>query len=174
MNTKTGLIVIGIPLVAMIASAFLLTAVFGPSDNGLRCSRTSERAECEVLQTRFFGLIGNSSFAIAESEIRDVKAFCPKVGGRGGASCNVYLVLNSGQEYPVLSYALSVQAAASAKKLDDYFQDRSARCIEMREDLMTPVLLSGGVPVLFVALIFVLRKLRFRATPPVVQELTHS
>jgi hypothetical protein len=164
---KPVLLIIPISLVAMVACAFLLTAVFGPSDNGLRCSRSSGIAGCQVFQTRFFGLFGNSSFTIPESSIRGAKGICAtsKVGGRGGPSCNVYLTLDSGQDYPVLSYPFESPAEASAKKLNAYFADKSAPSIAIGEDRTTPWLVSGGVPLLFVTVILGLRWWRLRHRP---------
>ena len=125
-SNKALLPVFAIALLAAAASAYLLTAVFGPTDAGLRCVRAPDGAECQVLQTRFFGLFGNSSFAIPESTIRGAKAVCAqsRVGGRAGPSCTVNLILDAGPharypEYPVLSYSLLGQAEASAKKLND-------------------------------------------------------
>ncbi|MGH9513910.1 MAG: hypothetical protein ACRD2U_17420 [Terriglobales bacterium] len=164
MIKKQFIWVVGISLMAMLMSAALLGAVFGPTDDGLRCTRTQNDAECEIRQTRFFGLLANSSFAIPESEIRGAKSFCPaaKVGGRGGASCNVYLVLNSGKNYPVLSYAIYSQADSSARRLNDYFQNRTAQSVEIGEDLLTPILLFGIAPLLFVLLVVALRTLKLR------------
>ncbi len=152
--------IIAMPAVAMVASAFLLTAVLGPTDNGLRCTRSSGLAACEVRQTRLLGFSGNSSFAIPESSIRGAKAACPtaRVGGRGTPSCNVYVSLDTGQDYPVLSYSLLSQAITAATKLNDYLGDKSARSLVIKEDLLTPVLLSAAAPVLFVVAVFFLRR----------------
>jgi hypothetical protein len=167
MTKKAVIWIIAIPLLAVVAAAFLLTAIFGPTDDGLRCARTPHKAECEIRQTRFFGLSGNSSFAIPESSIRSAQAFCSttKVGGRGAPSCNVYLSLDSGQDYPVLSYQIRSQAEASAKRLNDYLGEKSSQSIEIKEDVLTPLLLSGVVPILFVAIVWGVRKSRF-AVPP--------
>ncbi len=106
------------------------------------------------------GVSGNSGFVIPEANIRDAKAACAttKVGGRGGPSCNVYLRLASGQDYPVLSYPIQSQALASAKKLNDYFGDKSSTSIEIKEDLVTPIMLSGAAPVLFIVAVLLLRR----------------
>ncbi len=161
MNKKTLIWVIAVPLAAMVAGVLLLTAVFGPTDNGLRCARTPDHSECQVLQSRFFGAFSNSSFTIPESAIRAAKGFCPstKVGGRGGPSCIVSLTLDSGEDYPVLSYVFRSQADASARELNDYFENRSEASIEIKENALTPVLVSGG-PILFVAVFLGLRKWR--------------
>ena len=160
MNNKAILWIVASSALAMVAVAFLLTAVFGPTDNGLRCTRTPALASCQVRQTRFPGTSGNNGFVIPEANIRDAEAACAttKVGGRGGPSCNVYLRLTSGQDYPVLSYPIQSQAAASAKKLNGYFEDKSASALEIKEDLVTPMLLSGVAPVLFAFAVFGLRK----------------
>jgi hypothetical protein len=136
-NTKR-ILVIAIPLIAMVASALLLTGVFGPTDDGLRCARTLDKAECQVLRTRFFGLFGNSAFTIPESTVLGAKAFCTHYllsGGHSAPSCNVYLTLDSGQRYLVSSYRFQAQADASANRLNDYISDKSARSIEIKEDL---------------------------------------
>jgi hypothetical protein len=162
MNKKAAIWIVAIPLAAMVAAAFLLAAVFGPTDNGLRCMRTPHKAECEIRQTHFFGLAGNSSFTILESSIRSAQAFCSttKVGGRGAPSCNVYLSLHSGQDYPVLSYQIRSQAEASAKRLNDYLGDKSSQSFEIKEDVLTPLLLSCVVPILFVAIVWGVGKWR--------------
>jgi hypothetical protein len=161
-NKKAAFWVIAVPLIAMLASAFLLIAVFGPSDNGLSCTRDSVKSECEIRQTRFFGLIGNSSFSVPESNIHGAEAVCAsaKVGGRASPSCNVYLNLDSGKEYPVLSYPLSSQANSAAGELNAYFRNDSARRIEIKENVFAPVLMFGGAPLLLIALLFVYLRTR--------------
>jgi hypothetical protein len=154
----------------LVAVAFLLTAIFGPSDNGLRCERLQDHSECQIRQTRFFGLYGNSAFAIQQSTIRGATSVCSTahMGGRAGPSCIVYLILDSGpyRKYPVLSYALAGQADASAKKLNDYFNDKSAASVEVKEDILTPVLIFGLPPVMSVVLLVGLHWWRVRSKPP--------
>jgi hypothetical protein len=149
--------VLGIALLAAGASAYLLTALFGPTEDGLRCKRSPDGAACQMLQTRFFGLIGNSSFTIPESAIRGAKAVCAqsRVGGRAGPSCTVNLILDSGPypARPVLSYSFVGQAEASAKKLNDYFGDKSVPAIEIRDEIRTPVLVYGVASLLLVSII---------------------
>ncbi len=151
----------------MAASAFLLTGIFGPSDDGLRCTRAGGTAQCEIFQTRFFGWFGNRSLVIPESSILDAEAVCSKtrVGGRGGPSCNVSLGLRSGEKYLVLSYELKSQADTSAARLNTYLSNTAKPSIELREDLVTPWLLSGGVPVVFIGLILSLSWWRKRRSP---------
>ena len=159
-SNKALLAVLAIALLAGVASAYLLTAVFGPTDDGVRCARSPEGAQCQVLQTRFFGLIGNSSFALPESTIRGARAVCaPSRGvGRAAPSCTVNLVLDAGPqpvypEYPVLSYSVLGQAEASATKLNDYFADKSAPSIEIRDEILTPLLLYGAAPILLLGIV---------------------
>jgi hypothetical protein len=171
-NKKIAIWVISLPLLAMIGSAFLLTAIFGPSDNGLSCTRNGAESACEIRQTRFFGLIGNSSFSIPESRIRGAKSVCSsgKIGGHSSPSCSVYLTLEDGEQYPVLSYSLISQADSAAAKLNLYLRDGSARSIEINEDVRTPVLMFGIAPVALVMLLFAcLRSWRFRRPPLAVQ-----
>jgi hypothetical protein len=147
----------------VVGLTLLLTAIFGPSDNGLLCKRSGGQAECEVRQTRFYGVLGNASFAIPEYRIRGAKGICgTSTVGHAGPSCNVYLILDSGEEYPVASYAFSGQADEAAKKLNGYFTDRSASQVELKEDLKTPALLYGVAPLVFVAAILSLRWWKFR------------
>jgi hypothetical protein len=157
MNKKAAFWVIAVPLIAMIGAPCLLTAVFGPTDNGLVCTRDSVRSECEIRQTRFFGLIGNSSVSVPESSIRGAKAKCGSrpVGGHASPSCSVYLTIEGAQEYPVLSYVVNTQADSAAEKLNVYFRDASARSIEIDEDAGTPVLVFGVGPIVLVTLVFV-------------------
>jgi hypothetical protein len=159
--TKKFVVIMAVALpVVMTGTALALTAIFGPSDNGLVCTRSESQAGCEVRQSRFFGLAGNSSFVIPESAIRGAKSVCGtmKVGGHASPNCNVYLILDSGREYPVASYVLAGQAEASARKLNDYFADRSARRVELKEDLRTPVIRFVLVPALFVGALLTLRR----------------
>jgi hypothetical protein len=163
MSRRTLVVLIAVPIAAMLCSALLLTAVFGPTDNGVRCSRTAEGNTCEVRQTRFFGLAGNTSFFIPESSIRSAQSLCSssKMGGHAGTSCNVYLSLESGQNYLVIGYGLRSRAEASANQLNRYFRDKAIRSVEIHEDLLTPVLLEAAVPLLGIGLIaFAARKWR--------------
>jgi hypothetical protein len=161
-NKKAAFWVIVMPVVAMIGSAFLLTAIFGPSDDGLNCMRGSAGSECAIRQTRFFGLIGNSSFSVPESSIHGAEAVCAsaKVGGHASPSCAVYLMLDGEKEYPVLSYPLSSQANSAAGKLNAYFRNDSARRIEIKENVFTSVLMFGVAPLLLIALLFVCLRTR--------------
>ena len=113
---------------------------------------------------RFFGLFGNSAFAIPETAIRSAKSVCATghMGGRSSAACNVYLMLDSGQfrEILVSSYALAGQADGATERLNAYFNDKSAKSIEVSEALLTTWLIVGVAPVLLVAIILALRWLR--------------
>lgn len=137
-----------------IATVLLLAFLGGASEAGVRCERSGAAAGCQVRRSRFLGVAGNSAFTIPESAIEGAVSRCgaPRVGGRGGPNCGVYLVAGgaSGQSYPVLSYALAGQAEAAAARLDRYFQDPTAASIEIRPDLMTPLFLFGAVPILLV------------------------
>ena len=152
------------------ATVFLLTTLGGPTENGLRCARSSVVAECEVQRTRFLGLFGNSAFTVPESSLRGAKYLCgsTKVGGRGSPSCNVYLTRASDpdQDIVVLSYALSDPADAAVKQLNHYFQNQSARWIEIKPDLLTPVGLFALAPILFVAVIMGMRWWGFHRKAP--------
>lgn len=152
-----------------VGSAFLLTGVFEPSDNGLRCARSFGESVCEVRQTRFFGLAGNTSFTLPESSISGAESICAAGQvGRASPDCLVYLNLTAGPypRYPVLSYSWFEPARAAAVRLNDYFRDKSVPSIEIKEDVLTPVLLFGVAPVLLVSLILGLRWwLRARRTP---------
>ena len=165
-NRKVFLIFTSALIPALAASAFLLTAVSGPTDDGLRCTRSGDSAVCQVRQTRFYGLFGNSAFTIQESAILGAKSVCSsgQVGGSRSPNCNVYLILNSGlhRSYPVLSYALADQANAAASKLNAYFADKATSSIDLKEDLLTPIALFGLVPVLVLAFVMGLRWWRLR------------
>lgn len=140
---------------------YLLTGIFGPSDFGLRCNRIGERAQCEVLQTRFLGVFGNSIFTIPESEIAGAVTICAGngVGGRRDSSCAVNLTLKSGQyrNYPVLSYPLREEAEASARNLNDYFTNPSAPPIEIHDEIAQTLVLLLGLPVFGIGCVLILR-----------------
>jgi len=164
-KNKRFLIMIAVAVVPFVVGlTFLLTAIFGPSDNGVLCKRSEGSAECEVRQTRFYGLVGNTSFSIPESAIRGAKGGCgTSTFGHAAPSCDVYLILDSGEEYLVAGYTFGGQANAAAHKLNHYFADKSARQLELKEDLLTPVLLYGVAPTVFVTAIMGLRWWKFRS-----------
>lgn len=158
------LIIVAVAAVPFIVGlSFLLTAIFGPSDNGLFCKRSNGCAQCEIRQTRFYGLAGNTSFSIPESSIRGAKGICGTAPfGHAGPSCGVYLILDSGELYLVAGYTIRTEADAAAKKLNAYFADNSAQQVELKMDALTPVLLYGVAPIVFVAAIVGLRWWKFR------------
>jgi len=166
-NRKAVTLVAAVSLLAMLSCAFLLTAVFGPVNDGFRCARFAGRAQCEVRQTRFFGLYRNSTFTIPESSIRGAKAACGQqhAGGRPSPNCLVYLALDSGREYPVSSYVFGGRAYAAARKLNDYFDDKSAGSIALTDDVWTPALIAIGT-VAFMSAIAALRWWRVRNGRP--------
>lgn len=154
------------PLLAGIV--VLLSYLGGPYDDGVRCERSQTEARCIVARTRFFGLFGNSAFAIPESAIRSATSVCATGhgGGRGSASCSVYLMLDSGQfgQMLVSSYALASQADIAAARLNAYINDKSAKSIEIGQSLLTPLFIVGVAPVVLVLVILTLRRLRLRNT----------
>lgn len=149
-----------VPFAAL--TTLLLTSLFGPSDVGVQCTRQpGSEARCEVLQSRLLGLAANSAFPIAESEITAARAVCAQrgVGGRGGPSCSVNLLLKSGpyRSYPVLSYPSTGEAESSARKLNDYFADSTRSSIVLKDEIGSTVAIVAGVPLLAVALALALR-----------------
>ena len=164
---KLAIFVIGLPLVIALGSAFLLTAIFGPSDLGVQCVRSPE-PECRILQTHFFGLLGNRSFSVPETAILGVKTVRSRsAAGRQSAPVfTVNLVLTPGSsypDYPVLSYALESQAESATNKLSAYFKDKSAPSILIKDDVLTPVVLEGLAPVaLLGGVVFAVWLWRFR------------
>lgn len=155
---KRGALLIGLPVMVALAGAYLLTGIFGPSDWGVRCVR-SPVSECQVLQTRFFGIFGNSHFAIPESTIHGARTVHPlpgHVGGRSSVSFTVALILDPEMQYPiypVLSYRFQSQADAATERLNAYFNDRGITSIEIMEDLLDPALLAAVAPLLIVGVV---------------------
>jgi hypothetical protein len=142
LEKKTGqfLIVLAVTAVPFaVISTLLLTAFFGPSELGLRCTRSGGAGQCEVLQSRLLGLLGNSSFKIDENFILGAETLAPgpSVGGRGSANCTVALRLKTvpNREYPVLSYPLCGRAADATRRLNSYFTDTRSTSIEIRDDV---------------------------------------
>lgn len=115
---------------------YLLATLPSSSDWGVHCTRSGSEASCEVLQTRFLGVFGNSSFTIPEAVINGARTSCFGTGRRT-YSCTVDLLLNSGRyrDYPVLSYPLRGTADASTRKLNAYFADRSTPEIRIMDDI---------------------------------------
>jgi hypothetical protein len=151
------------PLVAVIFFATLLLApvsLSGPREFGIRCARAADSAartvaQCEVLQTRFF--VPNSSVRIPEDNIVGARTNCGP-DGRGG--CKVDLELNccgSSRSYPVLSYGHLDQAEASARRLNDYFNDPSRTSIALEHDTRLTLLLFGCGPLAITGLVLGLR-----------------
>jgi hypothetical protein len=138
-----------------VALVFLMTAVFGSPSIGLKCWRREGDRQCAILQSRFFGLTGNSSVVIPESSIARAVTLRPVhgVGSRGSGSYTVSLELKSGpyRYYPVLSGKFFEATDASTRRLNAYFADPNARSIELHENMWASVL----VPFIPVALIAV-------------------
>jgi hypothetical protein len=139
-----------------VALVLLLTAVFGAPSIGLKCWRRDADRQCAILQSRFFGLLGNSTVLIPESEIEGAVTLRPVhgVGSRGSGSYTVSLELKSGpyRHYPVLSGRLFEATDASTRKLNAYLADPAARSIELHEN-MSSSLLVPLVPVALAALV---------------------
>jgi hypothetical protein len=134
---------------------YALTSVFGAPSIGLKCSRLAGRALCEVQQSGFFGIAGNSGHVIPESEIVRARTERP-VGGAGhrGGSFRLLLDLKSGgYPYPVLSDQSFGVVQAEADRLNGYLADPTAAGIELRERLWLSVLVPFA-PVVLVLGIF--------------------
>jgi hypothetical protein len=166
-------LIVAISLGVALGAAWLLTGLFGPTERGLRCARAPV-AQCEVLQTRLFGVAGNTSFLVAQGEIRAAKTLAPAaghVGGRSGVGAyRVALLLGPGTpypEYPVLSYDAESSADAATRRLNDYFADPQATSIEVMTDLLSPVLIAElSAMAVVVVLVLFLRRWRPPASNP--------
>lgn len=152
------------PLLAGIV--ILLSYLGGPYEDGVHCERSQAEARCIVGRTRFFGLFGNSAFAVPESAIHAAKSVCAtgRAGARGSASCSVYLMLDIGKvrEILVSSYPMAGQADNATERLNAYFNDKSIKSIEISGTLLTTWLVVGVAPVLLVAVVLALRGRRLR------------
>ncbi len=146
--------VIAIVVVAMAVSVWAIEAAFGPTDNGMRCERTTNANSCLILRTQSAGVLGNSSFTVPEAQIHGAMLECAKggVGSRPSSACAVYLNLASGDRQLVSSYALRPQAEAAVKQINDYLADRSASQLVVSDSIITPILLYGLLPVILVVL----------------------
>ena len=125
------------------AMVYGLTAVFGAPAIGVKCSRLDGLAQCEVQQSAFFGLAGNSVRVIPESEIAGARTARPAGGaGRRGGGYTLLLDLKSGRYryYPVLSGQSFDAVEADSRKLTSYLTDPRATSIELRENLRLSVL----------------------------------
>jgi hypothetical protein len=152
-----------------VGMVFVLTSVFGSPTIGVRCSRSGGPARCEVLQSSFFGLAGNSSFVIRESEIRGARTLRPLPHvGRGTGEYSASLMLKTGayRDYPVLHSRFFARADGATRKLNDYFADTAAQSIELREDsseIIFPLAPLAVIPIVLTGL--ALRR-RVRRTQP--------
>ena len=165
---KSIAVVMSVVVVGVVAGAWALSALLGPTDNGMRCERTATEGGCAVLRTTFFGLYGNSSFKLPESSIHGATYDCPTtgMGARRSSACAVYLTVASGGRQLVSSYALPNQAESAAKRINDYLGDRSIRNLNVNDSVATPVLLYAFLPVVFVLTIIGVGILRRRASHP--------
>lgn len=157
-------VVAGAGAIAMLLAFGLLSALNGATEDGFRCARPrpGQPGECQILRSRLFGLAGNSAYSRDESLIRAASVRCPHPPvGRGGASCNVYFELTSGDRDLVLSFALRVQADRAAAHANAYLADRDALSLEIRESVWTTLAVSLAAPLLVVAVLLGL--LRWRA-----------
>lgn len=136
----------------MALTAWALGALFGPTDNGMRCTRSATEGSCLLSRTTFLGLAGNSAFSIPESSIRGAVVECAKrgVGAPAGPSCAVHLVLESGERQIVSSYALRSEARSAAGRINEYLRDRTVPELVISENTLTPLLLFAVLPVVIV------------------------
>lgn len=144
------ILAIAVPLFAVL-SIYGLTSLFGTPPIGLKCSRLAGRAQCEVQESIFLGIAGNSGYVIPESEIVRARTERPVGGaGRRGGSYRLLLDLKSGgYPYPVLSDQSFGVVQAQADRLNAYLADPTATSIELRERLWLSVL----VPLAPIALV---------------------
>jgi hypothetical protein len=120
---------------------YALTSLFGAPSIGLKCSRQGGRALCEVEQSGFLGIAGNSGYVIPESEIVRARAGRPVGGaGRGGGSRLLLDLKSGGYPYPVLSDPSPGVVEAQADRFNGYLADPAATAIELRERLWLSVL----------------------------------
>src|SRR6185437_2819797 len=153
---------------AALACVWVLTGWVGPTDIGLRCTRAGT-AECRVLQSRLPGIVGNSSFVLAESQIRGARTIAPIAhgGGRGRGTWRVALLLDPAArypEYPVVSYDFESDADAATARLNAYFNDRTTPSIEIRTPASPLLMIELAVMALVGLLVLVLiRRARRRA-----------
>jgi hypothetical protein len=142
-----------------VALVFLLTAVFGAPSIGVKCWRRDGDRQCVILQSRFFGLMGNSTVLIPESEIEGAMTLRPMhgVGSRGSGSYTVSLELKSGpyRHYPVLSGRFFEATDAATRRLNAYFADPTASSVELHEDMWRSALIPF-IPVAFVVIVTVM------------------
>ena len=145
---------LALPLAA--AVILLLTAVFGAPSIGLKCWRHDGDRQCAIRQSRFFGLAGNGTVLIPESDIERAVTLRPThgVGSRGGCDYTVSLELRSGpyRHYPVLSGPWFEATDASTRRLNAYLGDASASSIELHEELWASVL-TPFIPVALVTIV---------------------
>lgn len=112
----------------------------GPTDHGVHCDRLHPPARCRILRSYLFGIAANSSFEIPESQIRGASARCTAshfaIGRKTAPACSVFLKLETGSDYPVLSYdySFSSQGEVWAQQLNAYFSNGSAKEIELIND----------------------------------------
>ena len=153
-KTRKFVIVLTVAAVPFAAAMVLaLSSISGSPVIGVRCTCSSGPARCEVLQSRFLGLIGNTAFAIPEAEIRGARTLRPiPHPGRGSGEYAVSLMLKTDaySDYLVFHTHFFERADAAAHRLNEYFADPRATSIELREDFSELALLL--VPLLLVAL----------------------
>jgi hypothetical protein len=146
------------------AMLYGLTSLFGPPAIGLKCSRLEGRAQCEVQQSRFLGIAGNTVYVIPESEIGGATTLRAAGGaGRRGGGYTMVLDLRSGayRRYPVLSGQSFDSVEASTRALNGYLADPGATSLELRESLGS-ALVMPLIPVVLVGLIAALANLARR------------
>ena len=169
-QARTLVAIVVVSLGVALGAAWLLTSVLGPTDRGLRCVRAPV-AQCEVLQTRLFGVAGSSSFYVPQGEVRGAKTLVPlasHVGGRSGAGAfRVALLLDPRGPYPeysVLSYDTESSADAATLRLNEYFADPRASSIEILTDRLSPVLIAelGAMAAVVVLALWLQRRRRPR------------
>jgi hypothetical protein len=144
-----------------VAMVYVLTSVFGSPTIGLRCTRSGAFAQCEVLQSRFLGLVGNDGFVIPESEIDSVKTVAPVPHvGRGSGEYSVSLMLKTGayRALPVLHSHSYARAEAARRKLNDYLANAGATSIEVQEAPYEVLFILAPLSVLAAALVVFARR----------------
>ncbi|MBV1707205.1 MAG: hypothetical protein KGQ37_08360 [Hyphomicrobiales bacterium] len=166
-SSKAIIALVLLPLGGIGLFAASLVLLSPPSDYGIRCQRTPVGA-CEILQTRFLGFIGNTSFVIPQSSIAGAQTLLPRAsagGNRAGATFGVALVLTSSAPnttYQVLSYDTRSAADSATARLNAYFNKNTEAAVSITDDLGGSIGLKFGIPALIVGFLAILRWWRFR------------
>ncbi len=148
----------------------ILVFVFsvGPTYEKLVCRRST--GECEITESYFFGLAATRKRVFPQETIssaRIKKVFPSYVGNRRSPPMILELVFKDGTSYPTVDFGFRPWTQKKVDEFNRYLRDTTIPeiTVDSLAPLIVTILLSGGLPLLVVAIVgFIVVKRKTRSS----------